>query len=109
LVSRDAQRSDWRYLGMISPVSPNAPLRVAANQLPNCRTYLRRVPCLRRASNGRARFSGNADVSVGSNVNADEDVGVPGQARTPLKSIARRPNEIDVHFVHGLASRDSLD
>ena len=33
---------------------------------------------------GRARFSGNADVPVGSYVNADEDVGVPGKTRTPV-------------------------
>jgi len=31
----------------------------------------------------RAHFSGNADVPVGSYVNADEDVGVPGKAPTP--------------------------
>ena len=30
---------------------------------------------------GGRRFSGNADVPVGSYVNADEDVGVPGKAR----------------------------
>jgi len=31
----------------------------------------------------RAGFSGNAHVPVGSYVNADEDVGVPGKRRRP--------------------------
>jgi len=36
-----------------------------------------------RNKRSRPQSSGNADVPVGSYVNADEDVGVPGTTRTP--------------------------